>query len=65
MKKPESNTKQKVMRIFESKVDRNTPTDYELKKTANDVKGIYAEYKNEKDKNHQKKNTLKTQVTST
>lgn len=53
MKKPESNTKQKVMRIFESKVDRNTPTDYELKKTANDIKGIYAEYKNEKDKNHQ------------
>ena len=53
MKKPESNTKQKVMRIFESKVDSNTPTDYELKKTANDFKGIYAEYKNEKDKNHQ------------
>ena len=34
MKKSENGTMQKVMRVFESKLDNNTPTDYKPKKTA-------------------------------
>ena len=50
MKKSESDTKQKVMRLFESKVDNNTSMNYKPKKIKDAFEDKYVEYKSEKDK---------------
>ena len=59
MKKSESDTKQKVMRLFESKVDNNTSMNYKPKNIKDAFEDKYVEYKSEKDKNHQWKNILR------
>ena len=43
MKKSESNTKQKVINLFESKIDYDTPTDYKPKKIKDAFEGKYVE----------------------
>ena len=51
MTKPESNTKQIVMRFFESKIVNKTSIGYKPTKITNVFEGRYVEYKSEKDKN--------------
>ena len=51
MKKSASNTNQTVMRLFESKLDNNMPTDYKPRKIRDVFEGRYVEYKTEKDQN--------------
>ena len=48
MKKSESNNKQKVLRLFESKIDHTTPVGCKLKKITDAYEGRYFEYKIEK-----------------
>ena len=50
MKKSKSNIEQKVMRLFESKVDDNTAMDYKPEKTKNTCERRYVGYTSEKDK---------------
>ena len=50
MKESERKTKQKVMRLFESNIDNNTPMDYKPKKIADDFESRYIENKSENDK---------------
>ena len=50
MKKSESNGNQKIMRLFEWKIECNTTTDYKPKKIAHTFKGRYVECKSEKEK---------------
>ena len=58
IRQSECNTKQKVTRLFESKIDNNTPTDYRQKRLWMPVK-TNIEYQSEKDKKpHQLKDTL-------
>ena len=49
-KKSESDTKQKVIRLFESKVDDNTLSNYKTKKIRDAFDGRYVECKSQKDK---------------
>ena len=58
MKKSESDTKQNV-RLFESKKDNNTSTNYKPKEFTDALEGRYVECKSEKNKKHQWKNTVK------
>ena len=50
MKKSGSNTKQKVMRIFESKIKNSKSRIDKTRKTRETFGGKYVEYKSEKDK---------------
>ena len=51
MKKSESNTKQNVIRLFETKIDDSIPRDTKPTKYRQAFEGSFAEYKSEKDKN--------------
>ena len=48
MKKSESNNKQKVLRLFESKIDHTTSVGCKPKKITDAYEGKYFEYKIEK-----------------
>ena len=48
MKKSKSNTKQVIMRLFESKICNNTPADCKMKKIAYPFEGRDVEYKSGK-----------------
>ena len=58
MKESERNTKQKVMRLFESNIDNNTSMDYKPKKIIDDFESRYIEHKSEKDKKSSMKKNL-------
>ena len=58
MKKSERRTKRKVMRLYESKIDNNTPMDCKLKEIPDDFESRYNEYKSEKDKKSSTKECL-------
>ena len=48
MKKSEIDSKLNVMRLFESKEDNNTSTNYKTKKNEDAFEGKYVEYKSKK-----------------
>ena len=62
MKKSESDTKQKVFKLFESKIDNDTSTGYKPIKIKNAFEGRCVEYKSKKDEKSSLKEYLKGQI---